>query len=213
MQRKKQKNSEHLQQSTFYASKKLKRRLFRRVRKKYKRYAGGWVIIIASAMILFALFAIVWRYSDHTTADLLMRIKSESGIMCICLAEFFVGYMVIRSGGREELSGAVNEKITMTEDAIIHEYKSLQQNCMVKDVMLLSDVMRIRFDSQFERWCVYGHHEKERTRKGKSYIQVYNQSPIYIPYYFEDADQLISMLCKATMHNIDEEESEEQKIC
>lgn len=167
------------------------------------------MIIIASALILFALFAIVWKYSDHSIPDLLMQIKSESGIMCICLAEFFAGYMLIRSGGREELSGAVNEKITVTEDAIIHEYKSLQQKCMVKDVMLLSDVVRIGYDQQFERWCVYGHHEKERIRKGKSYIQVYNQYPIYIPYYFEDADRLISMLCKATMHNVYEEESEE----
>lgn len=208
MQHKKQ-NNECLRQSTFHASKKCKRKLCRRIRKKYKRYAGGCLIIVASTLILFALFAIVWRYSDHTTADLFMRIKSESGIMCICLAEFFAGYMVIRSGGMEELSGAVNEKITVTEDAIIHEYKSLQQKCMVKDVMVLSDVVRIGYDQQFERWCVYGHHEKERIRKGKSYIQVYNQYPIYIPYYFEDADRLISMLCKATIHNVYEEESEE----
>ena len=208
MQHKKQ-NNECLRQSTFHASKKCKRKLCRRIRKKYKRYAGGCLIIIASALILFALFAIVWKYSDHSIPDLLMQIKSESGIMCICLAEFFAGYMVIRSGGREELSGAVNEKITVTEDAIIHEYKSLQQKCMVKDVMLLSDVMRIGYDQQFERWCVYGPHEKERIRKGKSYIQVYNQYPIYIPYYFEDADRLISMLCKATIHNVYEEESEE----
>lgn len=210
MQHKKQ-NNECLQQSTFYVSKKHTRKLYRRVRKKYKRYVGGWLIIIASALILFALFAIVWKYSDHSIPDVLMQIKSESGIICICLAEFFVGYMLIRSGGREELSGAVDEKITVTEDAIVHEYKSLQQKCMVKDVMLLSDVIRIGYDPQFERWCVYGRHEKERIRKGKSYMQVYNQYPIYIPYYFEDADRLISMLCKATMHNVYEERTEQPK--
>lgn len=198
----------------FTADQKLGKKLYRSVRRNFKRWRYG--MISSFAFLLLGAGEAVWTIKKASGAG-------AGGIFVIAVAAVFLpalfacfSYAAAISGGREVLGNRIGERIIFADSYLILEYVPHARETTVYDRIQYrvpyDRVTGLVYQRRLGRLQISGDYE---VRKYRSYSrgdvpenmarQEVDGTPFYLYAYYEDFDRLLASLRNRTGREIKEE--------
>lgn len=198
----------------FIANQKNGKKLYRKVRKNYKRWKYG--MLLSACILLYIISRIFWVLQNAEGAPAVETAIISAGVVLVPVIVLLLVYSAAISGGREVLMNRLQDKLILTENLLVMEYvphsRETTEYDRIQYRMKYVSISEMTYERRHGRLRVSGPYEIRKYRNfamgdmdGNVSRQNVEDGQFYLYAYYHDFEGFLQKIQKKTCKMVKEE--------